>query len=437
MAEFLDSFSKKSTRRMYKRGIELFCEWYGKDVETILNERKDDLTPKPNETLVDSKQRASRYEKLLEKFHAWLEKQGYKINSARTFCLGIMQLFRYYNMGITLRTGSPVSQTVVTTSDFILQQQHVRAMFHVAKDLRSKLLVSMGNDLGWRISDILSIERSELPNLEQEPPIEWIRITKKEKVVAKSCLSKTTVALLNEYLFSFPTKNPYLFHSNTKNHISDETVNARLRDLARESGVELGNMKLRWHCFRKMIISQAKNLGIDPDIIKLMVGKSVKKDILTYMTGIDVKTAFNKLQEVLGIRAFTEESESVVEAMESKLEVLDNAMSQLEQENLNFKTRIDLLQKSQKDNVNQIAELGKQNDDIKRVLAEVMKEKNVAGVLTIPKKSKVIHYMKNEDGTMKKMEEDFVTFVARGQRPPKEFQYWKKKRKQREGKKQK
>jgi len=71
--------------------------------------------------------------------------------------------------------------------------------------------------------------------------------------------------------------------------------------------------------------------------------------------------------------------------------------------------------------VNQIAELGKQNDDIKRVLAEVMKEKNVAGVLTIPKKSKAIHYMEKEDGTMKKMEEDFVTFVARGQRPQESF----------------
>jgi len=333
---------------MYKRGIELFCEWYAKDVETILQERKDDLTPRANEPLVDAKQRASRYEKLLEKFHAWLLEDGYKINSARTLCLGLMQLFRYYNMGITLRTGSSVSQTVVTTSDFILQPEHVRSMFHAAKDLRSKLLVSMGNDLGWRISDILSIKRSELPNLEQEAPIEWIRITKKEKVVAKSCLSRTTVALLKEYLFSFPTKNPHLFHSNTKNHISDETVNARLRDLAREAGIELGNMRLRWHCFRKMIISQAKNLGIDPDIIKVMVGKSVKKDILTYMTGVDVRTAFNKLQEVLGIPAFTEESEDIVKTMGAKIKGLENAMLQLEHENQNFKTRIDLLQKEVK-----------------------------------------------------------------------------------------
>jgi len=343
MQEFLDSFSKKSTRRMYKRGIELFCEWYGKDVETILKERKYDLTPRPNETLVDAKQRASRYEKLLEKFHAWLLEQGYKINSARTLCLGIMQLFRYYNMGITLRTGSPVSRTVVTTSDFILQPEHVRAMFHVAKDLRSKLLVSMGNDLGWRISDILSIKRNELPNLEQEPPIEWIRITKKEKVVGKSCLSKTTVALLKEYLVSFPTQNPYLFHSNTKNHISDETVNARLRDLAREAGIELGNMKLHWHCFRKMIISQAKNLGIDPDIIKLLIGKSVKKDILTYMTGIDVKTAFNKFQEILGITAFTEESENIVKAMEIEIKELKQALIRVQQDANAYKKESEVL----------------------------------------------------------------------------------------------
>jgi len=332
MAEFLNSYTNISTRRMYKRGLDLFCEFYGKDVDTILKERKDDLTPRPNETFVDTRQRTGRYEKLLEKFHAWLLKQGYKINTARTLCLGPMQLFRYYNMGMTLRVGSPVSQTVVTTRDFILQPEHVRAMFHVAKDLRSKLLISMGNDLGWRISDIINIKRSELPNLEQNPPVEWIRTTKKEKVVAKSCLSKTTTALLKEYLFSFPTKNPYLFHSNTRNHFSDETVNARLRDLARDAGIKIGNMRLRWHCFRKMIISQAKNLGIDPDIIKLMVGKSVKKDILTYMTGIDVKTAFNKLQEILGIKTFAEESENIVEAMETEIKELKQALVRVQQD---------------------------------------------------------------------------------------------------------
>jgi len=348
MEKFLDSLSK-STKKSYRRGLELFIEFYGKDVETILTERKDDLTPRPNENLVDAKDRASRYENLLEEFHSWLMKpihtinkkpnQAYGINTARTSTLGLLQIFRYYNMGLVLRNGSPISQTVISTGDFVLMPEHVRAMFHTAKDLRSKLLVSIGNDLGWRINDVLGIQRDELPNLEQETPIVWTRITAKEKQVSKACLSQTTVILLKEYL-TLPSKNPFLFGSNGKNHIDEETVNTRLRDLARESNIEVGNSKLTWHCFRDMIISQAKNLGVDPDIIKLMVGKSISKAMLPYLTGIDVQTAFLKLQKILGITSIIEESETNVK----KIEFLENAMMELEKENKSLKSRIELLQ---------------------------------------------------------------------------------------------
>ena len=57
------------------------------------------------------------------------------------------------------------------------------------------------------------------------------------------------------------------------------------------------------------------------------------------------QTAFNKLHEVLGIKAFTEESEDIAKTMGAKIKGLENAMLQLEHENQNFKTRIDLLQK--------------------------------------------------------------------------------------------
>jgi len=347
MEKFLGSLSK-GTMKSYRRGLELFIQFYGKDVDTILAERKDDLTPRPNENLVDAKNRASRYENLLEEFHAWMGKpihtinkkpnQAYGINTRRTSTLGLLQIFRYYNMGLVLRNGSPISQTVISTGDFVLMPEHVRAMFHVAKDLRSKLLISLGNDCGWRIGDVLSILRSELPNLEQEPPIEWVRITTKEKQVAKTCLSQTTVLLLKEYL-TLPSKNQFLFGSNGKNHIDEETVNNRLRDLARESGVEIGNMRLTWHCFRDMLISQAKNLSIDPDVIKIMVGKSVNKAMLPYLTGIDVKTAFLRLQKILGITTIIEESETNVKRIES----LENAMIELEKENKNLRTRIEVL----------------------------------------------------------------------------------------------
>jgi len=216
-------------------------------------------------------------------------------------------------------------------------------MFHVAKDLRSKLLVSLGKDLGWRISDVLSIRRDELPNLDAETPIEWMRITRKEKQISKTCLSMETVAILKEYLFTFPTKNPFLFNSNGNGAIDSETVNRRLRDLAEDADIELGNSRLTWHCFRKLLISQAKNLGIDPDIIKIMVGKSVKKDMLTYMTGIDVKTAFTKLQTILGINIVSRPQTESETELAMQIVTLEDAIISVQKELGDMKTREQVL----------------------------------------------------------------------------------------------
>ena len=304
MSEYMEKFLssvRKSTANSWRRGITLFTEWSGKSVDTILQERKDDLIPRPNENLIDQKNRADRFERELEKFHRWMTDRGYAINTARSYCTSVLQLFRYYSMPLALRTGSPISQIPVSTGDFNLKPHHVRAMFHSAKDLRSKLLLSMGNDLGWSISDVIKIRRDELPDLNQQPPIYWERVRGKTKQIAKTCLSETTVIVLKEYLFSFPTENPYLFHSNGS-HISDVTVNQRLRDLARDAEIKIGNKKLHWHLFRKMNISQAKNLGIDPDAIKVMVGKAVPKSLLTYMTDINIIGAFKKLQTVTRIK---------------------------------------------------------------------------------------------------------------------------------------
>ena len=306
MEAFLNSLTTKNTRRLYKRGIDKFGEWYGKSVDEILEERKDDLTPRPKENLIDAKQRATHYEKLLEEFCSWLESEGYdKANTRYGYCKGLIQLFRYYSVNLTLRNNSPINQTNAKIDDFPLKPEHVKKMFHVAKDLRSKLLVSIGNDLGWRINDVLSIKREELPNLDQEPPIEWLRMTQKENQVAKTCLSKATVILLKEYIFAFPTQNPYLFFNNG-GIIDDYVLNRRLKDLAEDAKIELGNLSLSWHCFRKMIISTAKNLSIDPDIIKIMTGRAVEKSMLPYLNGIDVRIAFTKLQTVLGITSLTE-----------------------------------------------------------------------------------------------------------------------------------
>jgi predicted phosphoadenosine phosphosulfate sulfurtransferase len=68
--EFLDSLPSKGTRKVYKYGLNKFLDWYGKTGKEVLEERKDDLTQRPNKDLVTYRNRASNYSKIIERFHA-------------------------------------------------------------------------------------------------------------------------------------------------------------------------------------------------------------------------------------------------------------------------------------------------------------------------------------------------------------------------------
>ena len=61
------------------------------------------------------------------------------------------------------------------------------------------------------------------------------------------------------------------------------------------------------------------------------------------MTGIDVKTAFNKMQEVLGIKTFTEESENIVEAMGTEIKELKQTLIRFQQDANAYKKESEVL----------------------------------------------------------------------------------------------
>ena len=230
--EFLDSVVNLNTRKGYRVGIKKFYEWFGNSPREILEARKDDLTQRPGEDLIEYRNRAARFEKEIEKFHGYLLKQGYTTNTSRALTIGIRQVFRYYQMPVRMRTGSRVTKTVKTSRNFPLRIEHVRRMFEVA-DLRERVILSMATDLGLRISDFIGIKKSALLSLTQDPPVGFDVMTGKEEVVAHEFLSTETVELLKVYLPTLHKKeNPYLFPSNGKRPISDEWLNQLLRKLA-------------------------------------------------------------------------------------------------------------------------------------------------------------------------------------------------------------
>jgi len=304
--DFLDHIKEaksKNTWKEYRRGIALFSEWFKKTPNEILEMRRQDW-------ISGDLFRKKRFMREIEKFHKWLlqpihtikgkSNQKYSINSARTNCLGIMQLFRFYEMPVTIPSGSDVSKTVVSTKDFVPKADQYRTMYKVAKDLRSKLIISMGKDLGWRIGDFVKVRKEQLPDLEQDAPISFELITEKEDVIAKSFLSGETCELLKQYLPTTPKENPYLFPSNHKGFIDPDTINRTLRRLAKKGNVKIPrNKRLRFHAFRKRFLSTCANLSIDVNIAKILVGKDVESSMLAYLSEIEHRKAFLKVQDVL------------------------------------------------------------------------------------------------------------------------------------------
>ncbi len=84
--EFYDNIPNRLTRKEYRNGLRKFSAWFGKSADEILEMRRQDLKSE------DSFQR-KRFERELEKFHAYLKEQGYSTNTARTVCLGLRQFF--------------------------------------------------------------------------------------------------------------------------------------------------------------------------------------------------------------------------------------------------------------------------------------------------------------------------------------------------------
>ena len=209
---FLDSMSNRNTKKEYRHGIRKFCDWFGKSAEEILELRKDDLTQRAEENLIDYRNRAARFEKEMEKFHGYLLSEGFSINTARNLVIGMRQLFRYYQMPVLIRNGSKVAQTVKTNRNFPLAIEHIRAMFKIG-DLRERVVLSMATDLGLRIGDFIELKKADLPSLDQEPPISMDIMTDKENVVAHGFISQESVDLLKLYLPTLEKKNgnPYLF----------------------------------------------------------------------------------------------------------------------------------------------------------------------------------------------------------------------------------
>jgi len=291
--DFLQSLGK-STRKSYKTGLRKFEQYFGKPIDEILKLRERDLAS-------DNIHQKRRFEKEIEKYHQSLLEKGYAVNTARTMTLGIIQIFRFYDMPIRKRHGSKISKTVISTRDHMLTIFDIREMYRVG-DLRARTLLCMSKDLGWRISDFLSTLKIEVkPLLKRKPPASFRKLTKKEKVPAYSFLSNESLQHLKIYLPTLKPDNKWLWEGKRRNsHLDAESVNDLLKKLAKDAQLELTG-SLHFHAFRKLFMTTGVELGCNHWAIKMLVGKAVNSSDLTYISQAQLSEAFLKISNVLRI----------------------------------------------------------------------------------------------------------------------------------------
>lgn len=332
--EFLDYVKKaksKNTFKEYRHGLKKFSGWYGKDLDTILTERRKDL---------ESKDAVRRFEHKLEEFHRSLMEEGYAVNSCRTMTLGLIQLFNYFDLDMKMRViSSEAKRTVETDRSYPLTIEDVRRMYSSADSLRDKALLLIGKDLGLRLADVLSIKKDEVPDLDQQPPIPFQRVTGKEKVLARGFLSEETVNILKAYLPTLRSKlNPYLFPSNGKSSITDDTVNNTLKALAEKAKLKVPKgQTLTFHCFRKLFLTYCIESGVGLTAGKLMCGKAVPKTDGTYIRNTRLKKLFVQLRKMIRVTdavAYT--------AGTDRIEQLEKTIEALKQDVLSHRTAWEL-----------------------------------------------------------------------------------------------
>ena len=315
--DYIKQAKSKATLKNYKQGLKKFTAWYEKDANTILTERFEDLQSQDMNT-------RKRFNREIEKFHRHLKREGYTQNSAVAYTEGIRALFRFYDMDVK-DLPTEVTRKVRTVKDYVPTVQQYRDMFN-AGNVLDRTIISMALDLAWRIGDFVTIRKDMLPNLEQEAPIPFDLITEKEEVISKSFLSAQTVQLLKTYMKILKEDNPYLYPNSNGSHYEPEAINKRMKVLGKKVKIKIPRGKrLRFHCFRKRFLSECANANIPITTAKVLVGKSVSTDMLTYLSEVEHKKAFEVVHERLRlteVKATLNAKDKEIEALKKEIEEL-------------------------------------------------------------------------------------------------------------------
>jgi integrase len=356
LEEYLEHIKARKSINLYRlsrRGLELFFEYLHEDPTVVLKDAQ-------KRSKVESFKERNYYGFKIEEFYKWLtneqtDRPAYEHNSARVYCGAVESLFRFYNVS-NLEVSGDIHKVVSGLRCYVPTITEFRKMYAVA-DLRSKVVLSLGLDLGWRAEDFLEVRKDDV-NLTATEPQSTDRITQKNKEPAHSFISMETLELLKLYIPTLKPDSQYLFPNGNGGHITETALNDILKKLVEKAQIQTGNKTFTFHGFRKRLLSQAVDVHIDPNAAKLITGKAVAPEMRTYIESADFKAQFIRLRDSMKLsetfngiskdermKELEERNKRLEDQVSMLWQTLDATMKALEEKDEKRKAKMDEIRK--------------------------------------------------------------------------------------------
>lgn len=338
--EWLSEYSKKSTKQLWNRRIQIFLEWCGKS---------DDELIKEFQSAEDKRQWAKETGNLLLTFqnyllndyprhdkHGKVVGKGLKANTVRGIVSAARAFFSSQCLPVSIKRGRIV-EAEMAYGEHEFTQDELRRMFYYA-DVRGKAILSLAVALGWSAEDFVELPRETIEPLLDHPPFTgfWFK-RGKTGAPCRGHLTPEAAESLRAW-FNIAPKNEYVWPSIGNGFckgkpISQDTLNDELKRLAKNANIKPKG-RIRFHLLRKFLYTQLKRKpnNLDADHAKIKIGKRVPKTDLTYLQSLapiideEVKLAYPKFSLLGFSREEYKHVDEEIELLRQEVEILKEGL---------------------------------------------------------------------------------------------------------------
>jgi len=318
LEEWLSEYDKESTKRVSESRMKAFLEWLGKsDIEIVEDFKKSK----------DHLEWSKQYGKvLLQYFDYMVNEKKVQRNTAKSVIGTIRAFFVSQTISLKIKKGTMKGNGIALNEhEFTLEE--LQMMYRVG-NLEERTFLSVGLGLGWSSEDFLGLTWETVnPYIDSnlQAPIGFWAIREKEECPCRAHLSHIMIEDLKSLKQTLGEKAKGRIFNMT-----NTAINKKLNALTKKANIQVRG-RVRFHLFRKLLISALANSGTSELHIKLMCGKTVDPSMLTYLKNQTetLREEYGKAEKFITLTGITNHDLPRIEKVEKELNELKAVLKKI------------------------------------------------------------------------------------------------------------